>query len=147
MWPLFHTTWAMNKLLLLVLVSLLLCQCKTVIISGPVPHPPLKHLAVVNNDDVHMDDFQSFMVGQIRDMGIKTTVVQAPPGNADYLTYTAIWRWDFGMYLRRFRATLHRPQSPPRSVVYENGGLDFSKFGEGPDKIRTPMRQLLLGCH
>ena len=135
----------MYKLFLITLSCLFLCQCKTVKISGPVPNPPLKNLAVVNNTDVHMDDFQSFMVDQIRDMGIKTTVVTTPPEKADYLTYTAIWRWDFGMFLRRFNATLHRPNSPLRSVTYENGGLDFSKFGEGPDKIRSPMRQLLLG--
>jgi hypothetical protein len=135
----------MNKLLLLGLSCLFLCQCKTVKISGPVPNPPLKHLAVVNNEDVHMDDFQSEMVGQIRAMGINTTVVHTPPGKADYLTYTAIWRWDLGMYLRRFKATLHRPQTPLRSVVYENTGLDFSKFGDAPDKIRSPMRQFLLG--
>jgi hypothetical protein len=110
-----------------------------------VPNPPIKHLAVVNNEDVHMDDFQSQMVDQIRAMGIQTSVVTAPPGNADYLTYTANWRWDIGMYLWRFTANLHRPQGALRSVMYGNTGLDLRKFGEAEDKIREPMRQMLLG--
>ncbi len=135
----------MNKLLLLGLSCFFLCQCKTVKISGPVPNPPLRHLAVVNNEDVHMDDFQGQMVEQIRAMGIQATVVPAAPGKADYLTYTANWRWDLGMYLWRFTATLHRPNGPVRSVMYGNTGLDLRKFGEGQDKIRSPMRQLLLG--
>lgn len=135
----------MIKFLLLGLSCLFLCQCKTVRVTGPVPNPPIKHLAVVNNEDVHMDDFQSQMVDQIRAMGIQTAVVSTPPGNEDYLTYTANWRWDLGMYLWRFTATLHRPQSPLRSVLYGNTGLDLRKFGEGQDKIRSPMRQLLLG--
>lgn len=135
----------MNKIFLLGLSCLLLCQCKSVRISGPVPNPPVTHLAVVNNDDVHMDDFQPAMVDQIRGMGINTTVVTTPPANSDYLTYSANWAWDFGMYLRYFKATLHRGRVPLRSVVYENGGLDFSKFGEAPDKIHAPMREFLLG--
>ncbi len=134
----------MNKFLL-VLGCFLLCQCKSVDLSGPVPNPPVTHLAVVNNEDVHMDDFQPAMVEQIRAMGIQTTVVTTLPANTDYLTYTANWAWDLGMFLRHFRATLHRSGSPLRSVVYQNGGLDLSKFGEAPDKIRSPMRQLLLG--
>ena len=47
----------MNKLLILGLSCLFLCQCKTVKISGPVPNPPIKHLAMVNNEDVHMERF------------------------------------------------------------------------------------------
>lgn len=137
----------MTRLLLPGLCCLLLCQCqfKTVKLSGPVPNPPVTQLAVVNNNDIHMDDFQSQMVDQIRAMGIATTVVGAPPANADYLTYTANWQWDFGMYLKYFKATLHRGMGTTRSVTYENGSLDFSKYGEAPDKIRSPMRQLLLG--
>ncbi len=135
----------MNPFLLLGLSCLFLCQCKTVSVTGPVPNPPIKHLALVNNEDVHMDDFQSQLVDQIRAMGIHTTVVTAPPGNADYLTYTANWRWDIGMYLWRFTATLHRPQGQVRSVMYGNTGLDLRKFGEAQDKIREPMRQMLLG--
>lgn len=76
-----------------------------------MPNPPIKHLAVVNNEDVHMDDFQSQMVDQIRAMGIQTSVVSAPPGNADYLTYTANWRWDIGMYCDASRLLFIGPKA------------------------------------
>ncbi|MGV3662513.1 MAG: hypothetical protein ACO1TE_20175 [Prosthecobacter sp.] len=135
----------MNRLLLLGLSCLLLCQCKSVTLTGSAPNPPVKHLVIMDNDDVHMDDFQSELVNQIHEMGISTTVMKTIPENTDYLTYSANWYWDLGMYLRYFKATLHRQRTPLRSVVYENGGLDFSKYGEAPDKIRSPMRELLLG--
>jgi len=135
----------MNKIFLLGLSCLLLCQCSSVRFSGPAPNPPITQLSVVNNDDVHMGDFQEQLVDQIRAMGISTTVVSTPPqGNMDYLTYTANWRWDLGMYLRYFKATLHRGQTATRSVVYENVNV-FTKFGEAENKVRVPMRQLLLG--
>jgi len=64
------------------------------------------------------------------------------------MTYTAHWNWDMAMYLREFRAELHRGNSIVGSVQYEVGpwsGLDFNKFGHTDDKIRPLLRQLLLG--
>ncbi len=135
----------MCKLFLVVFSCLLLCQCKSITASGPLRNPPVKQLAVVNNSDVFMDDFQTEMVNQISAMGINTTVVATPPAKGDYLTYTAFWTWDLGMFLSHFKATLHRPNTAERSVVYENGGLDFSKFGEFQDKIPQPLHELFHG--
>jgi len=137
----------MNRFLLLGLSCLFLCQCKSVTLSGALPKTPVKHLVIVNNDDVHMRDFQAAMVEQIHDMGINTTVMKTAPESTDYLTYSSSsnWSWDLSMYVRHFKATLHRHGKPLRSVVYETTGLSPGKFGEAPGKIRSPMRQLLLG--
>lgn len=136
----------MKHLLLLALYSLFLCQCNSVTVKGSAPNPPVKHLAIVNNDDIHMSGTQPEMVKQIQAMGISVEVVdKAPAGDVYYLTYSANWYWDLAMYLRYFQADLHRGTTVVGSVEYNTSGADMNKFGRTENKIRPLLRQLILG--
>lgn len=136
----------MKYLLTLSLLSFLLTQCNSVKVTGNVPNPPLTHLAIVNNDDVHMSGFQPELVKQVAAMGITPQVVDAPPaGDVPYLTYKANWSWDLAMYLSYFKADLHQGSSVVRSVQYKTSGADMNKFGRTAEKLRPILRDLLRG--
>ena len=137
----------MKQIIPLLLCSLFLVQCNTTTVSGGLPAgTKISKLAIVNNNDIHMAGLQPEMVRQIREMGIATEVVDAPPsGNDYYLTYTANWSWDLAMYLRYFKANLHQGPVQIGSVEYNTSGADMNKFGHTDAKIRPLLRQLLLG--
>lgn len=136
----------MTKRLLLALTSLFLCQCNLTRVTGHVPNPPVTRLAIVNNDDIHMDEFQPEIVKQARAMGIDARVVDAPPPGDEYhMTYVANWSWDLAMYLRYFKANLYRGPVKVRSVEYNTSGLDMNKFGRTANKLRPHLQQLLIG--
>ena len=136
----------MKLLLTLLLPCLFLCQCDSVKVTGAAPNPPISHLAIVNNDDIHMSDFQPELIRQVQAMGIKTEVVTAPPaGNVHYLTFAANWAWDIVMHLQYFRAELHQGPTVIGTVKYEASGLDMNKYGNTAQKTRPMLRQLLLG--
>ncbi len=136
----------MRNILGLLATSLLLCQCNSLQYTGSAPNPPLTKLAIVKNTKLHMSGMQPEVVKQVQEMGIATTLVDAPPvTNEPYLTFTANWAWDLAMYLRYFKAELHQGGQVTGSVEYKTSGSDMSKFGHTDAKIRPMLRKLLLG--
>lgn len=136
----------MNKLLFATLALGLLCQCNSVNVTGGAPNPPVTKLAIVKNDKTFMEEMEPEIVNQVREMGIETTVVDAPPpGDGYVMTYTANWAWDMAMYLRYFKADLHRGPTRVGSVEYRTSGYDMNKFGRTASKVRPLLRQLILG--
>lgn len=136
----------MKPLLLLAFSCATLCQCNSVRVTGGAPNPPVTKLAIVKNDKTFMEEMEPEIVKQVREMGIETTLVDAPPpGDGYVMTYTANWAWDLAMYLRYFKADLHRGPTRVSSVEYRTSGYDMNKFGRTENKVRPLLRQLLLG--
>lgn len=138
----------MTKLFLLALSALLLCQCNSTRVVGHVPNPPVTRLAIIRNNDLHMEELEPEILRQVRAMGIDARLVNTPPrGNEYHMTYVANWYWDFAMYLRYFQATLHRGPTRVRGVEYSTSGLDMNKFGHTANKVRPLLRQLLISTY
>lgn len=136
----------MKQLFALAFASLFLCQCNSVRVAGGAPNPPITRLAIVKNNDIHMSGMQPEIVKQVQAMGITTELVDAAPsGDVYYMTYVANWYWDVAMYLRYFKAELHRGPATVGSVEYNTKGADLNKFGRTANKIRPLLRQLLRG--
>lgn len=127
-------------------LCLFLTQCNVTRFTGSAPNPPVARLAVVKNDKVHMSGLQPEIISQVNQMGITTTLVDAPPpGDEYYLTFTANWAWDLAMYLRYFQAELHKGPVMVGRVEYKTSGFDMGKFGHTDNKIRPLLRRLITG--
>jgi len=122
------------------------CAVKTSVVSVPAG-TRIGTLYVENNPKVLMNGLLPEILAQIRAQGFQAVAYEGerPKGAADYLTFTANWRWHWAMYLSYFHATLYHDGRILGTAEYDarRVGPNPDKYGHTAEKIRPLLRELL----
>ncbi len=128
------------------LLMSLSCSC-TAIEVDPLP-AGIRDVAIVQNDQVMVDDFVPVMRAALEGRGIRTRVVAAESegGGGVVATYTGLRSWDLTPYLSTADVWFRRDGSQIGHLHYHlvgKGGLSLAKWESTEVKLAAAYAELL----
>lgn len=140
----------MKTIIAISLVSLALLGCTNVKIKNIDPSLKLSHVCIEDNPKVIVGQFIPVVQNGFTRHGLTTEVYEGrPPVHCQHrLTYTALKKWDIGMYMHHAELHLYEGRNPIGSAIYHlngGGGLALNKWASVKSKMDPVIDELLSG--